>query len=111
MELLDKIAAWINSNLGLIFMGIAGSTITALITPQKRVKDRVISFIVGVILCCSLSDHTANFLTHGDYVGLFGFVYGMGGMTLAKMILIAIEKKGKAEIESKAGVKIDDDAN
>ena len=44
MELLDKIAAWISLNLGLIFMGIAGSTITALITPQKRVKDKSISY-------------------------------------------------------------------
>ena len=68
-------------------------------------------WVVGVILCAALSTPTANFLTSGDYVEVFGFIYGMGGITLAKMLIKAIEKKSKVEIESKTGVKLDDDAS
>lgn len=103
------IAIWFKTHIAEILMGIAGATVTALITPQKRLLDRVIGWIVGVILCTALSNPTAQFLANGHYVELFGFAYGMGGITLAKMILLAINKKSKTEIESKLGVKVDDD--
>lgn len=92
-------------------MGIAGATVTALTPSEKRVIDRVSGWVVGVILCAALSSPTASFLTSGDYVEVFGFIYGMGGMTLAKMLLKAIEKRSKVELESKTGIKLDDDAN
>lgn len=105
MDLFDRILEWINSNLGVIFMGVAGATVTALTSTNKHVLERVIGWIVGVILCAALSSPTANFLTSGDYVEVFGFIYGMGGITLAKMLIKAIEKKGK----EKLGVGSNDD--
>lgn len=101
---------WFKSNIEVILMGAAGSTIGALIS-EKPYKERFISFLVGFILCVSLSDYTALFLTGGKYTGLFGFLYGLGGITIAKMILTALEKRGKTEIESKTGVKLDDESN
>lgn len=105
------IAMWFKDHIAEILMGVAGATITALITPQKRFIDRVVGWVVGVILCSSLSTPTAQLLTNGQGVELFGFIYGMGGITLAKMFLSAIEKKGKAEIEANTGVDLDDDVN
>nr|DAF69041.1 MAG TPA: hypothetical protein [Caudoviricetes sp.] len=92
-------------------MGIAGATVTALTPSGKPIIDRIIGWIVGIILCSALSRPTAQFLTSGDYVEVFGFIYGMGGITLAKMLLKAIEKRSKVEIESKTGVKLDDDVS
>lgn len=86
-------------------MGVAGATVTALTSANKRVLERVVGWIVGVILCAALSSPTANFLTSGDYVEVFGFIYGMGGITLAKMLIKAIEKKS----EEKLGVDLNDD--
>lgn len=92
-------------------MGIAGATVTAITPSDKSFGERVAGWVIGVILCAALSGPTAKFLTSGDYVEVFGFIYGMGGITLAKMLLQAIEKRSKVEIESKTGVKLDDDAN
>lgn len=111
MDLMTVIAAWMKEHLGVVFMGVAGATVTALTPSQKRIADRVIGWVVGVILCAALSAPTAKFLTQGEYVEVFGFIYGMGGMTLAKMLIKAIEKKTKTEIESKTGVNLDDDVN
>lgn len=105
------ILEWLKAHVGVIFMGIAGATVTALTPSGKPLADRVVGWVVGVILCAALSTPTANFLTSGDYVEVFGFIYGMGGITLAKMLIKAIEKKSKVEIESKTGVKLDDDAS
>lgn len=105
------IMEWLKAHVGVIFMGIAGATVTALTPSGKPLADRVVGWVVGVILCAALSTPTANFLTSGDYVEVFGFIYGMGGITLAKMLIKAIEKKSKVEIESKTGVKLDDDAS
>ena len=100
---------WLKAHVGVIFMGIAGATVTALVPSGKPLADRIIGWIVGVILCAALSTPTANFLTSGNYVEVFGFIYGMGGIALAQMLIKAIEKKSKVEIESKTGVKLDDD--
>lgn len=101
---------WLKSNIEVVLMGAAGGTIGALIS-EKPYKERAISFFVGFILSVSLSDYTAMFLTGGKYTGLFGFLYGLGGITIAKMILTALEKKSKHEIENKTGVKLDDESN
>ena len=107
---MELILTWVKSNIEVILMGLSGSTVAALIS-EKPYKERLIGWVVGFILCLSLSDVTANVLTGGKWVGVFGFVYGMGGITLAKMILTAIEKKGKSELESKTGVKLNDDSD
>lgn len=111
MDFIAIFLTWLKEHLGVVFMGIAGATVTALTPSEKRVIDRVSGWIVGVILCAALSAPTSSFLTSGDYVEVFGFIYGMGGMTLAKMLLKAIEKRSKVELESKTGIKLDDDAN
>lgn len=101
---------WLKANIEVILMGAAGATIGALIS-EKPYKERLISFLVGFILCVSLSDYTAMFLTGGKYTGLFGFLYGLGGISIAKMILTSWEKRFKTEIKSKTGVDLDDDAH
>lgn len=107
MDFMTVVVEWLKTHFGVVMMGIAGATVTALTPSQKSIAERVVSWIIGVILCASLSSPTANFLTSGDYVEVFGFIYGMGGITLAKMLIKAIESRAKAEIE-KTGVKIDD---
>lgn len=107
--IINSISEWIKTHLGELFMGIAGATVVALIPSNKNIPKRATEWVIGVILCAALSTPTSQLLTSGAYVEVFGFIYGMGGITLAKMILKAIEKRGKDEIESKSGVKLDDD--
>ena len=107
---MELILTWLKANIEIVLMGVAGSTVAALIS-DKPFIERMTGWIVGFILCISLSDYTANLLTGGKWVGAFGFMYGMGGITLAKMILTAIERKGKSELESKTGVNLDDESN
>lgn len=110
MVLWEMFLSWIEKNIELVLMGLAGATVAALIS-EKPYKEKLIGWVVGFILCLALSDYTASALTNGKWTGLFGFIYGMGGMTLAKMLLAAIEKRGKKEIEEKAGVKLDDNTD
>ncbi|ADO14446.1 AB1gp75 [Acinetobacter phage AB1] len=111
MDFVSMILEWLKAHVGVIFMGVAGATVTALVPSGKPLAERVISWVVGVILCAALSTPTADLLTSGGYVEVFGFIYGMGGITLAKMLIKAIEKRSKVEIESKTGVKLDDDVS
>ena len=56
-----------NDHVSVIFMGIAGATVTALTSSGKLIMDRIVGWVVGIILCAALSTHTAQFLTSGDY--------------------------------------------
>lgn len=107
--IIDLVVEWVKSHLGELFMGVAGATVVSLMPSNKSIKKRISEWIIGVILCASLSSPTAQLLTSGAYVEVFGFIYGMGGITLAKMLLKVIEKRAKDAIESKSGVKINDD--
>lgn len=113
IELLNAIVSaiteWFKNHIGVVFMGVAGATVVALMPSNKSFKHKCAEWVIGIILCAALSTPTASVLTSGAYVEVFGFIYGMGGITLAKMILKAIEKRGKDELESKTGVKLDDD--
>lgn len=109
MDFMSVVAEWFKDHIGMIMMGVAGATVTALTPSQKSIAERVVGWVVGVILCSALSTPTANYVTNGSGVEVFGFIYGMGGITLAKMITKAIEGRFKSEIEGKSGVKIDDD--
>lgn len=106
--MLEMIISWFKNNIEVVFMGIAGCSISALIS-DKSYKEKIVSFLVGFILALALSGYTANALTDGAWQGAFGFIYGLGGITLAKMIHKFIEKRAKQEIENRTGVKTDDD--
>lgn len=89
-------------------MGLGGASV-ALFVSDKHWKEKVASFVVGLILCSTLAPITADVLTNGKFAELFGFIYGMGGMTLARLLLKTIEKKAKSTIEDTSGVKLNDD--
>ena len=42
MDFLAKILEWINDHVGVIFMGIAGATVTALTPSGKLIMDRIV---------------------------------------------------------------------
>ena len=111
MDFLEIVSTWLKDHVGMLLMGVAGATVTALTPSEKSKTDKVLGWVVGVILCASLSHPTAEALTSGRYVEVMGFIYGMGGITLSKMLLKLLDRKAKAEIEAKTGVKLDDDAN
>lgn len=51
------ILEWLKAHVGVIFMGggVAGATVTALVPSGKPLAERVISWIVGVVLFAALS--------------------------------------------------------
>lgn len=110
MDFLEMFTTWLKTHVGVLFMGVAGATVSALTpSPHKTPKDKIYGWVVGVIMSASLSSPTANALTSGQWVEVFGFIYGMGGITLSRMFIRVIDKKARNEIEAKTGVKLDDD--
>lgn len=101
-EILALIAVWIKDHIGMIFMGAAGSTVGALFF-DGTTKQKFMSFSVGCIMSLCLADPASKILYNGELVGLFGFCIGVSGMTLAKVLMIYIEKLAK----SKAGINDD----
>lgn len=107
---MEIIYSWIKANIELLFMGLSGAIIGALVS-DKPLKDKFVSFVVGFLLACSLSPYIAEWFSNGKYIGGYGFILGMGGITIARMIRTAIDNRAKSEIESKTGVKLDDEPN
>lgn len=55
VDFVDMILEWLKAHVGVIFMGVAGATVTALVPSGKPLAERVISWLVGVILYAALS--------------------------------------------------------
>lgn len=98
-EILTLIAMWIKNHIGMIFMGVAGSIVGALLF-DGTMKQKFMSFTVGCIMAQCLAEPASRVFYNGELVGLFSFCIGVSGMTLAKVLLIYIDKLAK----SKAGI-------
>lgn len=109
MDFGEIILGWVREHIGVLFMGLAGAVVTLFAVPSNGWKEKISSFIVGIVLASALAPAAANFLTGGKGAAIFGFVLGLGGMTIAKIIIKTVEKKAKLTIEEKSGVKLDDD--
>lgn len=101
-EILTLIVTWIKSHIGMIFTGVAGSIVGAIIF-DGTVKQKFMSFIVGCIMAQCLAEPASKIFFNGEMVGAFSFCIGVSGMTLAKILLIYIDKFAK----NKAGINND----
>ena len=101
-EILTIILVWIKDHIGMIFSGVAGAIVGAILF-DGTVKQKFMSFIVGFIMAQCLAEPTSRLFFNGEMIGAFSFCIGISGMTLAKILLIYIDKlaKTKAGIEDK----------
>ena len=98
-EILLIISVWVKDHIGMIFTGVAGSIVGAILF-DGTVKQKFMSFIVGCIMAQCLAEPASKMFYNGELVGLFSFCIGVSGMTLAKILLIYIDKIAK----NKAGL-------
>ena len=101
-EILALIVVWIKDHIGMIFTGVAGSIIGALLL-DGTMKQKFISLVVGFIMSQCLGEPASKLFYNGEFVGAFSFCIGISGMTLAKILMIYIEKLAN----SKAGLNND----
>lgn len=103
-EILAIMAVWIKEHIALIFSGVAGSIVGALLF-EGTAKQKFMSFVVGCIMASTLGSSASKLFYNGEMVELFGFCIGISGMTLAKILLIYIDKfaKTKAGINEEEG--------
>lgn len=103
-EILMIVLTWIKSHVGVIFAGKAGSIVGAILL-DGTAKQKVMSFFVGSMMAFTFAVPVSEALYNGNGAFVFSFCIGISGMTLAKILMIYIDKfaSSKAGIEKKDG--------
>lgn len=97
--MLDSLLKWVESHLGIGAMGLAGATVAFLLSPDP-VRDKLIGFAVGIILCLALSNWTAEIFAKGGHPEVFGFFWGIIGKSTAEILLNKLRKKAEEKVDS-----------
>lgn len=111
MDFFSQVLLGIKSHLHIIFTGTLGATFGFLLS-QEPMKDRLIGFFAGFILCIVFAEPASHFLANDNYPELFGFILGAIGKSSAETALQIIRGRVLKTIDrinkDKDG---DDDAN
>lgn len=92
MDFLTQVLLGIKSHLHIIFTGTLGATFGFLLS-QEPVKDRLIGFFCGFILCIVFAEPASHVLANGSYPELFGFILGAIGKSSAETGLEIVRGK------------------
>lgn len=83
MDFLAQVMLGLKSHMHIIFTGTLGATFGFLLS-QEPVKDRLIGFFCGFILCIVFAEPASHFLANDAYPELFGFILGAIGKSSAE---------------------------
>lgn len=83
MDFFSQVLLGIKTHLHIIFTGTLGATFGFLLS-QEPMKDRLIGFFCGFILCIVFAEPASHFLANDTYPELFGFILGAIGKSSAE---------------------------
>lgn len=92
MDFFTQVLEGIKSHSHIIFTGTLGATFGFLLS-QESMKDRLIGFFCGFILCIVFAEPASHFLANDSYPELFGFILGAIGKSSAETGLHIIRNK------------------
>lgn len=92
MDFFSQVLLGIKSHMHVIFTGTLGATFGFLLS-QEPMKDRLIGFFCGFILCIVFSEPASHFLANDAYPELFGFILGAIGKSTAEAGLQLVRSK------------------
>jgi len=100
-SIVSALLDWFTKHLSLVAMGLMGATLNAILS-EDRIKDRLIGFCAGFILCIALAEPVANLLAGGKSIEVFGFLLGAIGKSTAELLLnwmrgMLVKKLGEIE--------------
>lgn len=110
MDFFSQVLLGIKSHLHVIFTGTLGATFGFMLS-QEPMKDRLIGFFCGFILCIVFAEPASHVLANGNYPELFGFILGAIGKSSAETGLEILRGKFLKALD---GIKKEggsDDAN
>lgn len=99
MDFFSQVLLGIKSHMHIIFTGTLGATFGFLLS-QEPVKDRLIGFFCGFILCIVFAEPASHFLANDAYPELFGFILGAIGKSSAEAGLQLIRGRVLTTIDS-----------
>lgn len=85
-----------------LLTGSLGATFGFLLS-KEPMKDRVIGWIAGMILCMVFSEPASHFLANDAYPELFAFVLGTIGKQSAETLLELFRNKVVSTVKTKTG--------
>lgn len=85
-----------------LFTGSLGATFGFLLS-KDPMRDRLIGFFSGFILCIVFSEPASHFLANDAYPELFGFVLGAIGKSSAEAVLDLVRSKFLNTINDRVG--------
>ena len=92
MDFLNSLLESLKQHAHIIFTGSLGATFGFLLS-KDPIKDRLIGFFSGFILCIVFSEPASHFMANDAYPELFGFVLGAIGKSSAETVLDLVRKR------------------
>jgi hypothetical protein len=96
------VLAWLGGEVGrLALAGAAGGLVRAFLSERIRIRDGVVSVVAGALMARYATPLMLVMLESyfgplkGDVAGTAGFACGIAGMSLAKIIMAAVEAHGR----------------
>lgn len=93
-----------------LFTGSLGATFGFLLS-KEPLRDRIVGFLCGFILCMVFSEPASHFLANDAYPELFGFVIGAIGRNSAEAVLNLVRIKVLNTVSEKTNTSIDNTQN
>ena len=110
MDFLNNLFESLKTHSHVLFYGSLGATFGFLLS-KDPVKDRLIGFFSGFILCIVFSEPASHFLANDAYPEIFGFILGAIGKSSAETVLDLVRSKfistisERTSLEEKGGDK------
>lgn len=98
--IINQALEWVEAHLGILAMGLLGAVL-AFLLDQETLRNKLVGFIVGLIMCIALSDGSADLFAHGKHPEVFGFLWGAIGKSTAEILLTRFRAKAVDVIPDK----------
>lgn len=92
MDFLSNILESLKQHAHILFTGGLGATFGFLLS-KDPMRDRLIGFFTGFILCIVFSEPASHFIANDAYPELFGFALGAIGKGSAETVLDLVRQK------------------
>lgn len=100
MDFSNSLIESIKAHAHVLFTGSLGATFGFLLS-KDPMRDRLIGFFSGFILCIVFSEPASHFIANDAYPELFGFILGAIGKSSAETVLNLVRNRLVSTVGSK----------
>lgn len=104
MDFFENLIESLKSNAHILFTGALGATFGFLLS-KEPMRERLIGFFSGFILCIVFSEPASHFLANDAYPEIFGFILGAIGRSSAEMVLDLVRNRILSTVKNRTNTE------